>query len=251
MANNTTPGVPNRGILPPVNPAERPEALNVNRDGYKPAASPSRNMFNGHIITFSQMQREFKDRNFYVLNNSKEVLGVHFKVAVTIRSEDGTELLVIVPVTWIPVNLSEFASTEDLLRSGALREAIMMKNTMKIVHPDFAEQMLETPVAQAEYRASKLMQRNLSEYGNILAGKEQPRESYKPKEPQLPESVRIAQEVRPEIMSAVHNQDIPSLVSALSLAIYNGDLTAQEKHFVRGKITHQDVVRLLSEDAGQ
>lgn len=233
-----------KGGMPPARGSEPAQDVPINRDGY--SGAPSKSMFLKHVIPFHRMEREFVDRDFYVLNNSIEKIGMTMRVGTTIRAVDGSEIVIIVPQTWLPVNLSEQASNRDLLHSNALRNSNAQRMLL-IVDPDFAENIRSTTHGQQELMRLARTGNDISNYADILTGKAEvdPRKIAEYRAPEVPAHIRETEGVRPDIVSAVNTGDVPSLVTALNLAIYNEDLRPNEVRYVRSKNPHRDVLRLL------
>lgn len=231
------------GEIPARNDMEPGREIKMNREGYR--GVPNKTMLRSHRISLSDMQRKWKDRDIHVINNSIEKLGVVMKVTMSIRAEDGTEILLTIPDTWIPVNLSRNISNEDLFRSNAFRDAVS-KGMLFILDPDFAEDILSTPIATAEQERVNVAGRDMSGYGKILSGAEEDRA--KPREftePAVPAHIKEVMNVRATLVSAVNENNIPALLSAISTGIINEDLSDQERHYIQSHIKHTDVDRLL------
>jgi hypothetical protein len=242
-SRNFTPPPRNPDNLGPPNLAEE-----IERPPYKPANKLSVHAIMSNLITLHKMTSKYADRDMYVINNSKEILNTNMPVWISIYGADGTETILTIPKTWIPVNLTEMASNSDLFSSSALRKATTERRLL-VVDPDFAEAMLLTPAAIAENNKNlknTKANKDLINYGELLNGKDtsQPIE-YGSTAQKIPKELEETIDIRPEIVAAVQNNDIPVLISTLTMAYINDDLTEKEHNFVLGKVKHEEVLRLL------
>jgi hypothetical protein len=235
------------GGQPPQPQGEMPRGgLNINREGYK--GLPNKSLLKSKAVSFADMKKLAVDHDIYAINNSQEVLGKRMKVTTSIRSQDGSEILITVGDTWIPINLSEQASNDDLIASHHLRESAA-KGHILFIHPDFAEELMLGDMAQAEKRRIS-MRHDMTGYADVLAGKEEPRPSHVFEPPPPPSHITEVQGVRPDFVGAVNNSDWIALHSAVTSAIFNEDLEAFEIAYIKQKCTHRDTLRLLESYEG-
>ena len=199
-----------------------------------------------HTITLQEHEQKFKGRPVYVFNNTKAVAGTSMTLVLTLITADQTEKLVQLFASWVPQSLSEHVSQDDVYRSSNLRTALSRK-TLLVINPDFAEDLLQTPLAQQEVdKLSKKVTNDLSGYGDILEGKDKPiiRDTPTAK-PEIPSDIREIEGIRAELVVAVNAKNTPTLISILSLAQVNDDLTEQEDYYVRSKISDKSVLEVL------
>lgn len=85
-------------------------------------------------------------RPIYCMNNSKP----KGPISINVESATGKNSLVVLPYTWIPVNLAEHASHEALGQSLDLKRFIRSQ-LVRFVEKEDAENVLSTPDAEKEY----------------------------------------------------------------------------------------------------
>lgn len=86
-----------------------------------------------------------KDSRLFVLNKSEPRGNMNFNIS----DSSGTRLGIRVPITWIPVDLSNYGQKSDILRNHDFRR-LCAKNFFHIIDPQDAEKFLEQPKAKAE-----------------------------------------------------------------------------------------------------
>lgn len=229
----------------PRNPSLPAEELHPSPAKYE--GKPLPNFILKNTISLETQARKYKDRSVYVFNNSKAVVGTAMKLALPIITGDQSEKLIALPATWLPQNLSEHVAPEDIFRSSHLRTALMRK-TLLVVNPDYAEDMLLTPMAIIETdRINAASSNNLSDYGDILDGKDKPIVRNEPEKPSVPADIKQVEGIRAELVVAVNARNMPALASILSLAQVNEDLTEAEAAYVRSQISDKTVLETLAE----
>lgn len=214
-------------------------------NAYKGKPSPVYILRN--LITLPQLSIEFKGREVYVINNSKELLSVPMRVALVIYTSDNSEVLIEVASSWLPQRLSDHATIEDLVRSTHFRTALSRRSLL-LVNPDFAEAILETPTGQQEAANLAKSSHDLTGYGALMEGKDDPKlESYEPQKPVIPAEIREVENVRAELIGAVNNGNVASVVSILTMAMVSNDLKEQERTYIRARMSDRQVLELLQE----
>jgi hypothetical protein len=212
----------------------------------KYAGKPLPAFITENFISMHEQATKYKGRDVYVFNNSKAMVGAAMRYVIPIITGDQSEVMVELPITWLPQNLSQYAHLDDIYRSSNLRTALA-RETLKVVNPDFAEAMLNTPAGMQESaRLAKLQSSSLSEYGDLLEGKDKPTERHEPAKPEVPADLKEVEGIRPELVVAVKSANISALVSLLTLAQVNEDLSDAEAKFVRSKISDRTVLETLS-----
>lgn len=101
-------------------------------------------------ITLTQFNQEYgKDpvASLYVLNRSNP----NGQIAFNCINELNVTIPVLVPSTFIPVDLTTMAPLENLLKSSVFRQ-ILAKGQLVIVRKEEAEQYLDSPRAKSEYQ---------------------------------------------------------------------------------------------------
>ncbi len=101
-------------------------------------------------ITLTQFNKDFGNdpvASLYVLNRSNP----NGNIAFNCINELNVTIPVLIPATFIPIDLTTMAPLENLLRSSTLRQ-ILSKKQLVILRPEDAEKYLSTPRAKAEYQ---------------------------------------------------------------------------------------------------
>lgn len=186
-----------------------------------------------NVITFNKAASEvYKDRDIYVINATRSKAGATHAVSVYIPLNiDNTEVPLEVPVTWIPVCVTEITLAANLLKSVNFQRAVT-NGSVKIVEPTFAENLLATQAAQDE-RARLARLRNRS-YDAIMDP------SIKPKP-----VAEDTEGVRPELVAAVKNGLADAVISIVTRAQVEDTLTTKEAGYVRNHISDPDVLAHL------
>ena len=95
--------------------------------------------------------RDWDDNSLYVLNHSSKIMKKPTHLMLSHTSPDSGDTRPIeVPMTFIPIDLTEFAPKEELLRNSDLLRAIR-SGLLELVPPDEAQKQLDAPHAVAEY----------------------------------------------------------------------------------------------------
>lgn len=101
-------------------------------------------------ISLTQFNKEFGSdpvASLYVLNRSNP----NGNIAFNCINELNVTIPVLIPATFIPIDLTTMAPLENLLRSSTLRQ-ILTKKQLVIVRAEDAEKYLATPRAKSEYQ---------------------------------------------------------------------------------------------------
>lgn len=101
-------------------------------------------------INLTQFNKEYGNdpvAPFYVLNRSNP----NGNIAFNCINELNVTIPVLIPATFIPVDLTTMAPLENLLRSSVLRQ-ILAKGQLVIVRKEEAEEYLTSPRAKTEYQ---------------------------------------------------------------------------------------------------
>jgi len=101
-------------------------------------------------ISLTQFNKEFGNdpvASLYVLNRSNP----NGNIAFNCINELNVTIPVLIPATFIPIDLTTMAPLENLLRSSTLRQ-ILTKKQLVIVRAEDAEKYLSTPRAKSEYQ---------------------------------------------------------------------------------------------------
>jgi hypothetical protein len=107
--------------------------------------------------------------NFYVLNRATEIFKKPTHLMIPHVSPDSGDVRTLeVPMTTNPIDLSEFATKEELLRNPELMRMIQ-RGVLQIVMTEEAEAMLSTPHGQLE------QDRMMSDRMQRLSGMEPPK----------------------------------------------------------------------------
>ena len=99
-------------------------------------------------ITLQELERS-SSNSVYVLNNSSDAKRGRGDILFSMPRQDGGEDVVRVPKTWIPVDLTDQVEKPTLLRSSRFRR-VVSSDMVTLLHPDYAEKMLESEAAQEE-----------------------------------------------------------------------------------------------------
>ncbi len=163
----------------------------------------------------------------WVTNQTKGAMRSAVQFAVPKMSGQGTDA-VIVPVTFIPINLTEQVAKRQLLSSADFRKAIN-RGLLRLISDEEAETLLGTPVAQSE---STRLQRELLQLatGEVLSSTGTPEEK--------------AEEVVPSGISArvvSFASMLPEATDeqeALATVMSMGELEQAEKDYIK-KAAHE------------
>lgn len=82
----------------------------------------------------------------YVLNRSKPV----GQIAFNCQNDLGVTVPVLIPATFIPIDLTTMAPRENIVKSATFRRILTLKQLV-IVRPEDAEKYLESPLARSEF----------------------------------------------------------------------------------------------------
>ena len=123
-----------------------------------------------------------KSPSVYVLNTSDQYNMVDDKpirgdIYIPIKTQTGESVLLVVPATWIPIDLSTFADKEDILRSTRFRH-MHRTHQIELISPEEAEKALMTKDALREQ--DFINKTSLTKFTtNVMSGEmtEQERES--------------------------------------------------------------------------
>ena len=115
-----------------------------------------------------------KDPFVYVLNTSDSVHRIDDRpikgtISIPIKTATGESVLLRVPSTWIPIDLSAFADKDDIQKSPRFRSMIR-NHEIELISTDEAERILATSEAQRELRV--LNKHNSVQFNtDVMAGK--------------------------------------------------------------------------------
>ncbi len=94
--------------------------------------------------------RGFDGHSVYVLNKAMSIFKVPTHLMLPHTSPDSGDTKPIeIPMTYIPIDLSEWAPKEELVRNGELMRMVN-RGILELVSPDEAEAILNTPAGRAE-----------------------------------------------------------------------------------------------------
>lgn len=237
MARETFPAQKNPGV--------DPEEINTDpTNTYK--GKPTAVNITHNLITLPQLSTTYKGREIYVINNSKALIGAAMKIPLTVFTSDSSEQLVEIAVSWLPQRLSDHVTVEDLVRSTNLRTALS-KQSLLLVNPDFAEALLITPTGMQEQAYLAKKGSDLSGYGALMEGKDPATNTdYEVPKPQIPAEIREVQNIRPELIGAVSVMNVASVVSIVTMAIVNEDLSNEERGYIRSRMSDKQVLELIN-----
>lgn len=71
-------------------------------------------------------------------------------VNIDLREKDGNRMLVVVPKTFIPINVTNFAPTSMFMESPSFRK-LVASGVLTLIHPEDAEKELSTKAGAAEF----------------------------------------------------------------------------------------------------
>jgi hypothetical protein len=115
-----------------------------------------------------------KDPFVYVINTSDTVHRIDERpikgtISIPIKTGTGESVLLRVPSTWIPVDLSTFADKNDIQNSPRFR-SMLRNHEIALLSTEDAERILATPEAQRELRV--LNKHNSVQFNtDVMAGK--------------------------------------------------------------------------------
>lgn len=104
-------------------------------------------MKNSQIQTTSIAELEAaKNSSVFVMNMSNPA----GKVVITVESGRGTPVSVVMPVTWIPIDLTSQATKKSILESPIFRRMVQ-NGLLTPVRAEYAEKIMSTEKAKEEY----------------------------------------------------------------------------------------------------
>lgn len=95
-------------------------------------------------LTVSEAEKN-SDSRLFVLNKSIPRGNINFNIS----DQSGTRIGIRVPVTWIPLDLSNFGQKKDILRNPDFRR-LCARSFFHIIDPESAENFLKNGKAQTE-----------------------------------------------------------------------------------------------------
>jgi len=102
------------------------------------------------VKVHSTVDAAAKAGEFYAVNtsdfNKKQAKG---QLVIGIKAKDGSPIRVLFPPTWIPLNLAEYAPSDDLVAAASLREYVR-KGLITLITKDSYDALIQHPSFETE-----------------------------------------------------------------------------------------------------
>lgn len=207
-------------------------------------------------ISIQDLENDKDSRSVWVINNAAQKFGRPTVVTVDVRNQDGKHSSIAVPATWIPIDLSIYASKDYITGSTTFRRAVANQMLIPLKEKD-ALAILATPKARRERDRLQSIQ---DEYlrGNDIESSHQGRIKIGPDgKPVLDvtgnpvtetgKELSLEDSATPAVVAAVQgasepNSNVDLAAEVLRLASI---LTENDKKYIRSMTDDPEVLELL------
>jgi hypothetical protein len=188
--------------------------------------------------------------NLYILTKATKFTGTPTEVLMSITSGANRDVIpVSVPMTFIPVNLSEYAPKSDVLASAEFRR-MLHNGVFQLISEEEAEALLATPEAIIE--SQRLMANRQRRFRAADSADMQEDQSFKaalPPGSQLPQGAPgQVDEAMVGVSSAVVEAFAPGVEDAhraVMLRNLEGTFTPEDKRYIRANTTDPAIRALV------
>lgn len=110
------------------------------------------------LKTYRTVDDAVKDGSYYIVNtsNGKENKRILGNLVMGLRSRDGANIQILIPPTWIPFDLREYATPEDIASSNAIRQYLRNGLLVFISREDYKKLIALPEYEKEKQRVSKL-----------------------------------------------------------------------------------------------